>query len=336
MLLVANDRCLDHVAGRNHPERPARLGAVHDGLAAAGLADALIAVEAVPAELESIVLVHDQAMVDLIHEVDEAGGGRLDADTVMNDASLEAALLAAGAGLEAVRRIDEGEARSAFCAVRPPGHHATQRQAMGFCLLNNVAVTASALAERGERVLIVDYDVHHGNGTQDIFYADDRVMFISFHQFPAYPGTGRLDETGSGAGVGSTMNFPLPPGTTGDVYRRAWDQVAAPAVDTFDPTWLLLSAGFDAHRDDPLSDMGLAAGDYADLTSDISGTTGAVPTIAFLEGGYGLDGLAKGSAAAVAALLGEDHRPEPSTSGGPGGSVVDAALALQTLAPRNP
>src|SRR6185436_3501446 len=157
------------------------------------------------------------------------------------------AVLAAGAGLDAIDRLDRGDASAAFLAVRPPGHHATPTRAMGFCLLNNVAVTAAALAARGERVIILDWDAHHGNGTQDAFYDDPRVLYVSFHEHPLYPFTGKLHEAGHGAGAGSTINVPLPEGATGDVYLHAMDDLVAPAVEAFAPTWLLLSAGFDGH-----------------------------------------------------------------------------------------
>ena len=178
-------------------------------------------------------------------------------------------MLAAGAGLSAVEALDRGEADAAFCAVRPPGHHASPHRPMGFCLVNNIGVTAAALAERGERVLIVDWDAHHGNGTQDAFYDDARVLFISMHQYPFYPGTGALTDTGCGAGEGVTVNVPFPAGTSGDTYRAAIEEVVVPAAERFEPTWVLVSAGFDGHRADPLTDLGLSAGDYVDLTARV-------------------------------------------------------------------
>jgi acetoin utilization deacetylase AcuC-like enzyme len=201
---------------------------------------------------------------------------------------------------------------------------------MGFCLVNSIAVTAAALADRGERVAIVDWDAHHGNGTQEAFYADPRVLYASLHQSPLYPGTGRVEETGGGAGVGSTINVPVPPGTTGDVYLAAIDELVGPAIERFGATWVLVSAGFDAHRADPLTDLGLTAGDYADLTRRVAGLVPAGRVVAFLEGGYDLDALAGSAAAFIGALVDEPFRPEASTSGGPGRSAVDAALRIQS------
>jgi acetoin utilization deacetylase AcuC-like enzyme len=203
---------------------------------------------------------------------------------------------------------------------------------MGFCLLNNVAVTAAHLRDHGERVVIVDWDAHHGNGTQDMFWSDPDVMYVSMHEWPLYPGTGRLDDVGIGAGAGTTINFPLPAGATGDVYLEAIDTVVAPAVERFAPTWVLISAGYDAHRADPLTGLGLSAGDYADLTARIVALAPARRTVVFLEGGYDLDALRDSVVATVSTLLAAPARPEPATSGGPGRSVVRAALDLHQRA----
>ena len=199
---------------------------------------------------------------------------------------------------------------------------------MGFCMFNSAAVCARALADRGERVLVVDYDAHHGNGTQDVFWEDSRVMYVSWHQYPFYPGTGGLLERGAGEGVGTTINLPMPVGATGDAYRQGWDDAVLPVVEVFDPDWLVLSAGFDAHRADPLTNLGLAVGDFADLTEAIIEVVPPRRRIAFLEGGYHLDALADSAAAAVAVLAGTEWRPEPATGGGPGAEVAAAAAAL--------
>ena len=203
---------------------------------------------------------------------------------------------------------------------------------MGFCLLNNVAVTAASLASVGERVLVLDIDAHHGNGTQDAFWDDPRVAYVSFHQWPLYPGTGAVTETGGDGAPGLTVNVPFPPGTEGDPYRAAIDEVLAPLVQAFGPTWLLLSAGFDAHRADPLTDLGLTSGDYADLTTRLAVLVPPGRVVAFLEGGYDLAALELCTTATIAALAGVDHRPEPLTSGSRGRTAVADAASAHTAA----
>jgi acetoin utilization deacetylase AcuC-like enzyme len=333
ILFATHPRYLDHVAGRSHPERPARLEAVLAGAHTSPVADALAPLEARPATREELERVHPVAYLDALERFCRGGGGAIDADTSATSDSWDAAVLAAGAGPTAIDVMDEGVVTAAFCAVRPPGHHATATRAMGFCLLNNIAVTAAALAARGERVVVVDYDAHHGNGTQAVFYARSDVLYVSFHEYPLYPGTGAISECGEGAGAGATMNLPFPEGTTGDVYLDAIDRVVAPVVLPFAPTWLLLSAGFDAHRRDPLTGLGLSAGDFASITARLLELVPGGRCVAFLEGGYDLQALADSTAAALAALVGTAHRPEPATAGGPGHHVVDAAVRLWSGAP---
>ena len=328
VLWITDERFLDHATGRSHPERPARLRAVIDGVHRAGLADALVPTEPRMASDAELLAVHQQSVLDSVHRVAQAGGGRLDPDTVLSAGSEHSARLAAGAGLAAIDALEQGVADAAFCAVRPPGHHATPVRSMGFCMFNSAAICAQALADRGQRVLVVDYDAHHGNGTQEVFWEDGRVMFVSWHQYPFYPGTGGLLERGKGAGAGTTINLPMPAAATGDAYRQGWDDAVLPAVEAFAPDWLVLSAGFDAHRADPLTDLGLAAGDFADLTDAIIDVVPTGRRVAFLEGGYDLDALADCAAAAVAALAGTEWRPEPATGGGPGADVAAAAAAL--------
>jgi acetoin utilization deacetylase AcuC-like enzyme len=236
--------------------------------------------------------------------------------------------LSAGAGLQAIDVLQERGDGLAFVATRPPGHHALADRSMGFCLLNNVAVSAAALVAAGERVLIVDWDVHHGNGTQDLFWNDPAVLYVSTHQSPFYPGTGAADEVGGSGARGLTVNIPLPSGATGDVVRLALDDVAAPVIDAFGPTWVLISAGFDAHRADPLADLALSSGDFADLARTVSGYAPRPGRVAvFLEGGYELNALRSCVAATLGSLTGTSGMTNESpTSGGSGVEWVGRAV----------
>ena len=329
MLFATHSAYLEHLAGPRHPERPERLRAVLTGAHRGDVVDALVPLEPVAADRRDLERVHPGWYLDRIEALSQGGGGRLDPDTYASTGTWRAAELAAGAGLTAIREMQRGSGDVAFCAVRPPGHHATADQSMGFCLISNVAVAAAALADQGERVMVFDYDAHHGNGTQSVFYDDPRVLFVSLHQFPLYPGTGRVQETGEGAGVGTTLNLPLPAGATGDVYLSAFDAIVAPVADRFRPTWVIVSAGFDAHRADPITDMGLAAGDYPALTERALSLVPAGRRLVMLEGGYDLDALADCTAAVLRSLadlptsraldIGADESP---TSGGAGAAAV--------------
>jgi acetoin utilization deacetylase AcuC-like enzyme len=278
------------------------------------------------ASQNELSLVHPVSYLEALRAFCEAGGGAIDPDTMAGPGSWDTALLAAGAALEVVDALTRGDGEVAFVAARPPGHHALAAEPMGFCLLNNVAVAAAALAERGERVLIVDWDVHHGNGTQAIFWDDPRVLYVSTHQWPLYPGSGRVTETGGPAAPGLTVNVPLPPRATGDVMLRTLDDVVAPVVDRFAPTWVLVSAGFDAHRADPMAGLHLTAGDFADITSRVKAFAPGPGRLALiLEGGYDLDALRLSVGSSLAAALDVEFRPEHASSGGPGGDAVEAA-----------
>jgi acetoin utilization deacetylase AcuC-like enzyme len=330
MLLLGTDPVFaEHDTGRGHPERPARLDAVLAGVERAGLDGAVKALDLRPATREQLERVHPAAHLDALRELCEHGGGALDADTVVSRASWGAAVLAAGAGPAAAEALERGEGDAAFLALRPPGHHATPGRSMGFCLLNNVAVTAAALAAGGAQVAVVDYDAHHGNGTQDTFYLDPRVLYVSLHQWPLYPGTGSLDDVGREAGTGTTCNLPMPAGATGDVYLAACDEVIVPLLERFEPDWLLISAGFDAHRADPLTGLSLAADDFGLITARLVRAVPKGRRIAFLEGGYDLTGLTRSVATTLPNLVGEDApKEEAPSSGGPGHVVVDAASQL--------
>jgi acetoin utilization deacetylase AcuC-like enzyme len=329
ILYTTHRAFLEHDTGDWHPERAERLTAVNAGIDESGVREALVLFEPRPATAEDVARVHPGRYLRGLQELCLTGGGSIDPDTVASEGSYDAALLAAGAGLEAVDRLAAGEGDTAFCAVRPPGHHATPTRAMGFCLINNVAVVAASLADRGERVLIVDYDAHHGNGTQDAFYEDPRVTYVSIHEYPLYPGTGSMHETGQGAGSGSTVNIPVPSGATGDVYRRAVDEIIVPLAASWRPTWLLVSAGFDAHRRDPITGLGLTSGDYADLAAAMLELVPKGRSVFFLEGGYDLQGLAYSVGSTMATMAQETYRPEPATSGGPGSVVVEAVTRLR-------
>lgn len=324
VLLAVSERSLDHDTGRGHPESSDRLHAALAGVRQSGVGEATVPVPARKATRAELETVHSGAYLDALERFCLSGGGNIDADTVAAPASWDAALMAAGSGIDAIERLDRGEGDAAFCLVRPPGHHATRTRAMGFCLINNVAVAAGVLADRGEQVMVLDWDAHHGNGTQDIFWEDGRVLYVSMHETPLYPYSGAFDEMGKGQGLGLTLNIPLPAGVTGDVETAALDEVVAPVVDQFRPTWVLVSAGFDAHRNDPLTGMALSSGDFADLTRRMMEYAPAGRRLLFLEGGYDLEALADCTGACTAALVGVEYRPEAPTSGGPGRTALDA------------
>lgn len=330
VLFATHVAYLDHLTGEDHPERPARIDAVLAGARDASVADGLVPLEPQAASREAIERVHRSFYVDRVEVVCQRGGGRLDPDTRASAGSWDAATLAAGAGITAVEALRRGEAgaSAAFCAVRPPGHHATPTQSMGFCLFSNVAIAAAHLAASGERVAIVDYDAHHGNGTQDAFIEDPRVLYVSLHQWPLYPGTGRFTEVGEGAGYGSTLNVPLPPGATGDAYQRALDDVIEPVIRRFDPTWLIISAGFDAHEADPITDLGLSSGDYGSLTGRLLALVPPGRRLVMLEGGYDLKALRDSTAATLAAMLDVPYQPEAQTAGGPGIGNIEAVRSF--------
>lgn len=321
---------LEHDTGFGHPERAERLEAAMGMLRESGLADRVRMLSPRDATVEEINLVHPVGYIEMVRKTAESGGGWLDADTHVSPRSYAAALRSAGALLDGLERIFSGEIANAFCLVRPPGHHATAGRAMGFCLFNNNAVAARfALRRLGvSRVFILDWDAHHGNGIQDIFYQDDQVLYVSLHQYPHYPGSGSSGETGAGKGKGYTVNFPLPARSGEEVYLAAFDRVILPIAEQFRPELVLVSAGYDGHFSDLLCSMLLRGSSYAEMTGrlkDLAERHCGGRMLAALEGGYNLDGIAVSIADTIAVMAGEDIRveedlggrtlPEPSTRG---------------------
>jgi acetoin utilization deacetylase AcuC-like enzyme len=280
-----------------HPERPARYDAVAEAVAASGAEVA----EAPPAPLQALLAVHDRRYLEALERICAQGGGALDPDTVLSVASYDAAIRGSGAAVAAVDAVLSGDIGSALTCGRPPGHHAERATAMGFCIVNHVAVAAAhARAVGVGRVAVLDWDAHHGNGTQAAFWDDPTVLYVSMHQFPFYPGTGAASERGGGEGAGATVNIPLSAGTGGDMFLESFRTRALPALRAFDPGLLLVSAGFDAHRADPLTDLGLDAEAFATMTRELRGI-GAGPVMV-LEGGYDLTALRDSTTAVLTAL----------------------------------
>jgi acetoin utilization deacetylase AcuC-like enzyme len=306
--LMSDPLFREHLVGVPHPERPERFDAVMNGLAGGGLINRLEPLQARPAREEELLLCHAKSYLETAQLDVESGRPFLSTgDTDITPNSWDVAVRAAGGVLTAVDAVMSGTVNNAFCCVRPPGHHANASRGMGFCLLNNVAIAARYAQRRHgvERVMIVDWDVHHGNGTQDIFYTDPSVFFFSSHQWPLYPGTGRADEIGEGPGEGSTMNFPFPAGSGRCEILGAMQASLTPAAEDFRPDLLLISAGFDSRAGDLLGRFTLTDEDFADLTRlvmEIADRHAGGRVVSLLEGGYNLEGLASAAAAHVEAL----------------------------------
>jgi len=289
-LLYYHDHFLDHDTG-THPERPERLRQVVAHLERQGSMARCRRENWNPVSPERLARVHELKYAAQVEALARSGGGRIEVDTVVSMASYEVAQLAAGAAADAVDRVLTGQAQNALCLVRPPGHHARQADAMGFCLFNNVAMAARVATDEYQldRVLIVDWDVHHGNGTQDAFWTDPRVGFFSIHRWPFYPGTGDSDETGSGPGLGTTMNLPVEFGTSRDAYLARFTSALEKFAGQLRPQLVLISAGFDSHRDDPIGSLGLEVEDFVALSQrvlDIATVHSGGRVVSVLEGGY--------------------------------------------------
>lgn len=326
-LAIADDPLfLEHRASGPHPERPERLTAARAALASAHIALPREPLAARDASVEELTRVHTPRYLDVLERA-EGKSGHFDADTFYAPRSVAAARRAAGGAIAVVEALQSGSASYGLALLRPPGHHARPDTAMGFCLLNNVAIAAAhARASSADRVAILDWDVHHGNGTQEIFYADPSVLYISLHQFPFYPGTGGAGEIGEGEGRGYTVNVPLSAGADDAVYLAAFERIIAPILNLFDPDLLLVSAGFDAHRRDPLASMRVSDQGYARMLAQVkralprpaAGRLGLV-----LEGGYDLEGLAGSLKATLEELE------------GPGLAAENSAEVAGILAPEH-
>ena len=315
-----------------HPENAHRLTHTLEMLEEEGVLSRIRLLSPRPATLDELRLIHTDHLIARIRQVSQGGGGYLDADTYVSARSYDAARMAAGGLIHAVEALLNGEIANAFALVRPPGHHATANRAMGFCLFNNVAIAARAAQRHPDvqRVFIADFDVHHGNGTQDAFIADPSVFYFSTHQYPHYPGSGHWKEIGVGAGEGTLLNVPLPPRVGDDGYRRIFSELVWPLAERFQPDLILVSAGYDAHWGDPLAEMNLSLTGYAQIAQELVRMAGQMckGRIAFtLEGGYRLEVLAYGILNTFYALLGEETIVDPAGPSPYTDYPVDAVIA---------
>jgi acetoin utilization deacetylase AcuC-like enzyme len=324
--VAVSAHAVQHDTGHNHPERPERLGAVYLGITESGLD--VVEIESPAIGRSDLALVHDPDYIEAIEGFCLAGGGALDMDTFVSPESWEAALTSAGGVKAMIESLRDRDDATGFALCRPPGHHALRARAMGFCIFNNVAVVAASLRAEGERVAILDWDVHHGNGTQVLVADDPQILYVSIHQDRFYPFEGHPDDIENGA-KGTTVNIPLPAGTGGDVYRIAWERLVIPVVEQFDPDWVLVSAGYDAHTEDPLADLDLLDADYGWMASRLARAHPANRTVFALEGGYDLDGLRHSARSTVLGISGvEEFGPSLSSPPFSAGALEEAAMAI--------
>jgi acetoin utilization deacetylase AcuC-like enzyme len=339
--LVYDPIFLEHDTGQ-HPENSRRLAETVQLLEAAGTRQQLADIRPEPASVQQLSLVHALQHISHVESVAQSGGGWFDGDTVASPRSYEAALHAAGGLIKATNAVMDGSLDSAFALVRPPGHHATGERAMGFCLFNNIAVAARQTLTKGEaeRILIVDFDVHHGNGTQGTFYEDPGVLYLSTHQYPFYPGSGSIEETGAGEGKGTTINVPLPAWCGDSDYLRVFQEILVPAARRFQPQLILVSAGYDAHWADPISLMQLTVSGYVEMARTLKELASELcqgRLVFSLEGGYNTQALAHSIKATLEVLLGKTDTTDPlgKPSGGrtpPGiGSLIQQVKSMHNL-----
>ncbi len=330
VLVLSHESSELHVGPPGHPERPDRVLASLRGCRS--VFTDVVEGMAPPVERALLEMVHDGRYIDSIEAFCLAGGGSLDPDTYAVEASWTAALNAAGSGPAAIDALAADRADTAFVAMRPPGHHAEHAKAMGFCLFNNVAVAAMHLRVSGARVAILDWDVHHGNGTQSTFAAFPDVLYASLHEYPFYPGTGWVTEVGTGLGKGFTVNVGLPSLTSASAYLAAYNRVVLPTIKQFEPDWILVSAGYDAHRKDPLGGLLLETDSYGAMAASIAAIVPSSRIVAFLEGGYDLSAVEASTRESIHGVLGiTDAADLPTAMSGSVERVCD--LAVEALSP---
>ncbi len=323
---------LEHDTGFGHPERAERLTSVLAALHENALTDILDMRGPLPAAISDIELVHPRGYIEGVKRIAESGGGYLDMDTALSSRTYDAALKAAGASVQAVDGIFMGDFDNAFCLVRPPGHHAEPSKGMGFCIFNNIAIACRyAMREyEVERVMVIDWDAHHGNGVQDTFYEDPRLLYVSFHQYPHYPGSGGSGEVGRSEGTGYTVNFPFPAGTGEEAFLAAMEQVVIPIARAYEPQMVAIAAGYDGHYADPLCSLRLTGMSFfkiASLVQEIAQEHAGGRLLATLEGGYGLAGIAGAVSNTLCSFLGKDPVVDDSAEG-PGGTRHERAMAV--------